>query len=102
MKIETILNLRKALGYAETEMGLEKLTNDERDLIYGILSVVDKFGYFQSSELKKTSFMQKTSNASYQRHLKDLLQKKIISKASDRKRDLYLLELPFEFSKRID
>ena len=98
MKIETILNLRKALGYAETELGLEKLTNDERDLIYGILSVVDQFGYFQSSELKKTSFTQNTSNASYQRHLKDLLEKKIISRAQDRKRDLYLLELPFEFS----
>ena len=98
MKIETILNLRRALGYAETELGLEKLTNDERDLIYGILSVVDQFGYFQSSELKKSSFTKKTSNASYQRHLKDLLKKKIISKAQDRKRDLYLLELPFEFS----
>ena len=99
MKIETLLNLRKALGFAETEIGLEKLSNDERDIIYGILSVVDNFGYFQSSELKQTGFVKNTSIASYQRHLKDLLKKKIICKAQDRKRDLYLLRLPFEFSK---
>jgi hypothetical protein len=99
MKIEIILNLRKAIGFAETELGLEKLSNDERDIIYGILSVVDDYGYFQSSELKQSGFIQNTSHASYQRHLKDLLRKKFISKAKDRKRDLYLLNLPLEFSK---
>ena len=99
MKIEIILNLRKAIGFAETELGLEKLSNDERDIIYGILSVVDDYGYFQSSELKQSGFIQNTSHASYQRHLKDLLKKKIICKAQDRQRDLYLLRLPFKFSK---
>ena len=91
MNREILLNLKKALNVAEAGLELQNLTLLEKEIYYGVLTIVDQNNEFSSDLLKDTVKALDIPHATYHRLIKNLLKKGFIAKAADRQRNAYLL-----------
>ena len=91
MNREILLNLKKAVSFAEAGLELQNLTLLEKEIYYGVLAIVDKKNEFSSDLLKDTVKALDIPHATYHRMIKNLLKKGFISKATNRQRNAYLL-----------
>ena len=91
MNREILLNLKKAVNFAEADSELQNLTLLEKEIYYGALTIVDQNNEFSSDLLKDTVKMLDIPHATYHRVVRSLLQKGFITKANDRKRNAYVL-----------
>ena len=91
MNKEVLLNLKKAINFAEAGLELQNLTLLEKEIYFGVLTIVDQNNEFSSDLLKDTVKALNIPHASYHRMIKNLLKKGFISKATNRQRNAYLL-----------
>ena len=91
MNREILLNLKKAVSFAEAGLELQNLTLLEKEIYYGVLAIVDKNNEFSSDLLKDTVKALDIPHATYHRLIKNLLKKGFIAKAANRQRNAYLL-----------
>ena len=91
MNKEVLLNLKKALNFAEAGLELQNLTLLEKEIYYGVLTIVDQNNEFSSDLLKDSVKALDVPHATYHRLIKNLLKKGFISKAANRQRNSYVL-----------
>ena len=91
MNKEVLLNLKKAINFAEAGLELQNLPLLEKEIYYGVLTIVDQNNEFSSDLLKDTVKALDVPHATYHRMIKNLLKKGFISKATNRQRNAYLL-----------
>ena len=91
MNRQVLLNLKKALNFAEAGLELQDLTLLEKEMYYGVLEIADQNNEFSSDLLKNTVKVLDIPHATYHRVIKNLLEKGFIAKATDRQRNAYLL-----------
>ena len=91
MNREILLNLKKAVSFAEAGLELQNLTLLEKEMYYGVLTIVDQKNEFSSDLLKDTVKSLDIPHATYHRLIKNLLEKGFIEKAANRQRNAYLL-----------
>ena len=91
MNREILLNLKKPVNFAEAGLELQNLTLLEKEIYYGVLTIVDQNNEFSSDLLKDTVKALDIPHATYHRTIKHLLKKGFISKAANRQRNAYLL-----------
>ena len=91
MNREILLNLKKALNFAEAGLELQHLTLLEKEMYYSVLTIVDQNNEFSSDLLKDTVKVLNIPHATYHRMIKNLLKKGFISKAANRQRNSYVL-----------
>ena len=91
MNKEVLLNLKKAVNFAEAGLELQNLTLLEKEMYYGVLTIVDQNNEFSSDLLKDTVKVLDIPHATYHRMIKNLLKKGFISKAANRQRNSYVL-----------
>ena len=91
MNREILLNLKKAVSFAEAGLELQNLTLLEKEIYYGVLTIVDQNNEFSSDFLKDTVKALNIPHATYHRMIKNLLKKGFISKAANRQRNSYVL-----------
>ena len=91
MNKEILLNLKKALNVAEAGLELQQLTLLEKEMYYGVLTIIDQNNEFSSDLLKDTVKALDIPHATYHRLVKNLLKKGFISKAPNRQRNSYFL-----------
>ena len=87
----SIIKPEKALNVAEAGLELEHLTLLEKEIYYGVLTIVDQNNEFSSDLLKDTVKALDIPHATYHRLIKNLLKKGFIAKAANRQRNAYLL-----------
>ena len=90
MNREILLTLKKAVSFAEAGLELQNLTLLEKEIYYGVLTIVDQNNEFSSNLLKDTVKALDIPHATYHRTIKNLLKKGFISKATNRQRNAYL------------
>ena len=91
MNRQVLLNLKKAVSFAEAGLELRHLTLQDKEMYYGVLTIVDQNNEFSSDLLKDTIKVLDIPHATYHRLIKNLLKKGFIAKAADRQRNAYLL-----------
>ena len=91
MNREVLLNLKKAINFAEAGLELQNLTLLEKEMYYGVLEIADQNNEFSSDLLKDTVKALDVPHATYHRMIKNLLKKGFISKAANRQRNSYVL-----------
>jgi len=91
MNRQVLLNLKKAVHFAEAGLELQNLTLLEKEMYYGVLTIVDQNNEFSSDLLKDTVKALDIPHATYHRLIKNLLKKGFIAKAANRQRNAYLL-----------
>ena len=91
MNRQVLLNLKKAVNFAEAGLELQNLTLLEKEMYYGVLTIVDHNNEFSSDLLKDTVKVLDIPHATYHRMIKNLLKKGFISKAANRRRNSYVL-----------
>ena len=91
MNREILLNLKKAVNFAEAGLELQNLTLLEKEIYYGVLTIIDQNNEFSSDLLKDTVKALDIPHATYHRLVKNLLKKGFISKAPNRQRNSYFL-----------
>ena len=91
MNKEVLLNLKKAINFAEAGLELQNLTLLEKEIYFGVLTIVDQNNEFSSDLLKDTVKALDIPHATYHRTIKNLLKKGFISKAANRQRNSYVL-----------
>ena len=91
MNRQVLLNLKKALNVAEAGLELQQLTLLEKEMYYGVLTIIDQNNEFSSDLLKDTVKALDIPHATYHRTIKNLLKKGFISKAANRQRNSYVL-----------
>ena len=91
MNRQVLLNLKKAVSFAEADLELQQLTLLEKEMYYGVLEIADQNNEFSSDLLKDTVKALDIPHATYHRQIKNLLKKGFIAKASNRQRNAYLL-----------
>ena len=91
MNREILLDLKKAVNFAEADSELQNLTLLEKEIYYGALTIVDQNNEFSSDLIKDTVKVLDVPHAIYHRLIKNLLKKGFIAKAANRQRNAYLL-----------
>ena len=91
MNREILLNLKKAVSFAEAGLELQNLTLLEKEIYYGVLTIVDQNNEFSSDLLKDSVKVLNIPHATYHRMIKNLLKKGFIAKAANRQRNSYVL-----------
>mgnify|MGYP001317411995 FL=1 len=91
MNREILLNLKKAVSFAEAGLELQNLTLLEKEMYYGVLTIIDQNNEFSSYLLKDTVKALDIPHATYHRLIKKLIKKGFIAKAANRQRNAYLL-----------
>ena len=91
MNREILLNLKKAVNVAEAGLELQQLTLLEKEMYYGVLTIVDQNNEFSSDLLKDSVKVLNIPHATYHRMIKNLLKKGFIAKAANRQRNSYVL-----------
>ena len=89
MDRQALINLRKALEYAEQDMGLSKLTSNQKSLVYGAWEIADENLYFTSDLLRQTAVCETLPYATYHRSLAQLLSLGIFKKVPGTHRNKY-------------
>ena len=96
MNRQVLLNLKKALNFAEAGLELQHLTLLEKEMYYGVLEIADQNNEFSSDLLKDTVKMLHIPHATYHRVVCSLLQKGFIDRAYHQKRNAYVYSRQFD------
>ena len=91
MNRETLINLRRALAFAELELGLSKLSENEKKLYYAAAECCDENGLFSSEKIRKSNWCNDIPHATYHRLLYRLIDAGVFSKREGRLRNSYTL-----------
>ena len=91
MDRHALINLRKALEYAERDLGLSKLSANQKSLVYGALEIVDECQNFTSDLLRQTETCVNLPYATYHRSLAQLISLGFFEKAAGTHRNKYKL-----------
>ena len=89
--LSDLLKLRRAMLGLELELGLKKLTQDEKDLLVSIDEMAEPDGSFRSDNLKRSELIASMPSASFHRALHHLIEKDFIKKNEDFGRAHYFL-----------
>ena len=84
-----LINLRKALEYAEQDLGLSKLTTNQKTLVYGAWEIADQHQNFTSDVLRQTRVCANLPYATYHRSLAQLLSLGFFEKVAGTHRNKY-------------
>lgn len=91
MNRETLINLRRALAFAEQELGLSKFSEHEKKLYYAAAECCDAKGFFSSEEIRKSNWCKDIPHATYHRLLSRLIDAGVFGKRDGRLRNSYTL-----------
>ena len=91
MNRESLINLRRALAFAEQELGLDRLNELEKKLYYAAVECSDASGFFSSEQIRKSEWCRDIPHASYHRLLARLTEAGVFGKRSGRQRNSYAL-----------
>lgn len=86
-----LFKLRRALLGLEIELGLNQLSQDEKDLLVCIDDLMDIGGSFRSDLLKKSDILRSLPHSNFHRALNGLLDKGLIKKRENVGRANYVL-----------
>ena len=89
MDRKALINLRKALEYAEQDLGLSKLSANQKSLVYAAWEIADQNQNFTSDLLRQTALCETLPYATYHRSLAQLLTLGIFEKAPGSQRNKY-------------
>ena len=89
MDRQVLINLRKALEYAEQDLGLSKLTTNQKSLVYGAWEIADERQNFTSDLLRQTETCLYLPYATYHRCLAQLISLGLFEKVSGTYRNKY-------------
>ena len=89
MDRQALINLRKALEYAEQDLGLSKLSSNQKSLVYAAWEIADQNWNFTSDLLRQTALCKTLPYATYHRSLAQLLSIGIFEKAPGSRRNKY-------------
>jgi len=87
MDKNAIINLRNALEYAEQDLGLSKLTTNQKSLVYGAWEIADQHQNFTSDVLRHTGVCVNLPYATYHKSLAQLLSLGIFEKVPGKHRN---------------
>jgi len=82
MDRKALINLRKALEYAEQDLGLSKFIANQKSLVYGAWEIANQNQDFTSDLLRQTAVCANLPYATYHRCLAQLLSLGIFEKES--------------------
>ena len=91
MDRQALINLRKALAYAEQDLGLSKLTTNQKSLVYGAWEIADERQNFTSDLLRQTETCINLPYATYHRSLAQLISLGLFEKVAGTHRNKYKL-----------
>jgi len=91
MNRQALINLRKALAYAEQDLGLSKLTTNQKSLVYGAWEIADERQNFTSDLLRQTGTCINLPYATYHRSLAQLISLGLFEKLAGTHRNKYKL-----------
>jgi predicted HTH transcriptional regulator len=91
MDRQALINLRKALEYAEQDLGLSKLSANQKSLVYAAWEIADQNQNFTSDLLRQTALCETLPYATYHRSLAQLLSLGIFEKVAGTHRNKYKL-----------
>jgi len=91
MNRETLINLRRALAFAEEELGLGKFSEHEKKLYYAAAECCDENGLFSSEKIRKSNWCKDIPHATYHRLLSRLIDAGVFGKRDGRLRNSYTL-----------
>ena len=89
MDRQALINLRKALEYAEQDLGLSKLSTNQKFLVYAAWEIADQNQNFTSDLLRQTALCETLPYATYHRSLAQLLSLGIFEKVPGTHRNKY-------------
>ena len=89
MDRQELINLRKALEYAEQDLGLSKLSTNQKSLVYAAWEIADQNQNFTSDLLRQTALCETLPYATYHRCLAQLLSLGIFHKVHGTHRNKY-------------
>ena len=89
MDKKALINLRRALEYAELAMGLSKLTSNQKTLVYGAWEIADLHQNFTSDCLRAAEICKSLPYATYHRCLSQLISLGVFEKVPGTKRNRY-------------
>jgi hypothetical protein len=91
MNRESLINLRRALAFAEKELGLDTLSEIEKQLYYAAVENADAGGNFLSDTIRQSEWCRDIPHATYHRFLAQLTKCGIFEKVKGAKRNRYKL-----------
>lgn len=90
-----IAKLRLLVTSMEEDLGLDKLSGDERSLLYAMSALSsDGANELRSDDLKRHPLCRKLSHPTFYRALRSLLDKELVSRSGPRKTGTYSLQIP--------
>lgn len=91
-KNSKIAALRSMLWHMEVEVGLETLTQPQKDVYYAACLVADEDEIFQSDSVKRHPMLAPMARPTFYRALKDLVDKGFLAATSSRKDGRYQIK----------
>jgi hypothetical protein len=91
MNRESLINLRRALAFAEKELGLNTLSETEKQLYYAAVENADDEGNFLSDIIRHSEWCRDIPHATYHRLLSQLTDYGIFEKADGSQRNRYAI-----------
>lgn len=91
MDRETLINLRRALVFAEKELGLDTLSEVEKKLYYAAVESADSRGNFFSDAIRQSEWCRNIPHATYHRLLAELTTSGVFKKVDGSHRNRYAL-----------
>lgn len=76
--LDRLLYLRKVMHSMEADLGLQELTQTERDIVYAAHDAADANGCFDASTVLAHELMRDIPKTTYHRAFKTLLARKIV------------------------
>ena len=89
MDKKALMSLRKALEYAEQDLGLSKLNPNQKTLVYGAWEIADLHQNFMSDRLRAGEICKSLPYATYHRCLAQLIYLGIFEKVIGTQRNRY-------------
>ena len=96
MNLDSLISLRKALEFAEKELGIDELGETDKKLYYAAIECCNPNGSFSSEEIRSSNWCKDIPHASYHRVLARLTDLGVFSKQQGRQRNLYNLTAYFK------
>jgi hypothetical protein len=91
MNRESLIKLRRALAFAEKELGLNTLSETEKQLYYAAVENADDEGNFLSDKIRHSEWCSDIPHATYHRLLSQLINYGIFEKTDGSQRNRYAI-----------
>ena len=89
--LDRLLYLRKVMQSMETDLGLQELTQVERDIVYAAHDAADSEGCFDASSVLAHELTKDIPKTSYHRAFNALLDRQLVQPASGFKTRRYVV-----------